>query len=304
MTNDPLAYTNLPRPQNKGRWKGWLAVGLLVAGLAAGCVCLSYENAALRQRVVRLLEQRHTLLDESLLLRSKSERLTRENLQKASSLEKTRLVMEASQRLREEEQQEYQRVREQFQKLQGRVSRIDETRHNLRERTEALAELARLGVGQLLKEEEFEVLTPQDGEVVLRLSNDALFEPGRAALLRPGQRVLVGVAELFRQEEPRATMRVEGHSDSTPIGPTLRRIYPSNWELSAARACSVVRFLAEECSLSPERMLAAGRADSLPLDPADTPEARSRNRRIEIALRLREDDGRENALNLGLERID
>jgi chemotaxis protein MotB len=75
-------------------------------------------------------------------------------------------------------------------------------------------------------------------------------------------------------------LQVEGHTDRVPIH---TREIPSNWELSTARAISVVRFLITQ-GIPAKRLSAAGFADQHPLDPADTPDAYRKNRRMEIRL--------------------
>ena len=76
-------------------------------------------------------------------------------------------------------------------------------------------------------------------------------------------------------------MRVEGHTDNLPIN-TPR--FPSNWELSTARATSVIRYLIEEENLDPERLSAAGYGEYRPIDANDTPEGRARNRRVDLVI--------------------
>ena len=78
-------------------------------------------------------------------------------------------------------------------------------------------------------------------------------------------------------------MRIDGHTDRVPV--TSGR-YASNWELSTARAVSVVDFLARQ-GIAEDHMAAAGFSKFHPLDPADTPEAYRKNRRIEIKLTSR-----------------
>src|SRR5690606_41247091 len=75
-------------------------------------------------------------------------------------------------------------------------------------------------------------------------------------------------------------VRIDGHTDSRPIS-TAR--FPSNWELSAARAISVAQYLVSK-GVSPNRLVAAGFGEFTPLDPADNDEAYRRNRRIEFKL--------------------
>ena len=79
-------------------------------------------------------------------------------------------------------------------------------------------------------------------------------------------------------------IRVEGHTDDVPINPRLQQQFPTNWELSAARAVHVVRFLQEQVGIAPERLQAIGLSEYQPMASNKTISGRSRNRRIEITL--------------------
>ena len=111
----------------------------------------------------------------------------------------------------------------------------------------------------------------------LNLSQDVLFASGSAALDAGGIEVLRKVAR--RLTGLPHDVEVRGHTDDVPIGSR----YPSNWELAAARASSVVRLLAEE-GVDPTRLIAVSLGEFEPVDSNETPEGRARNRRIEIRL--------------------
>jgi chemotaxis protein MotB len=106
----------------------------------------------------------------------------------------------------------------------------------------------------------------------------ALFAPGQATLRQEARDVLVAVAKVVRVgEEP---LEVEGHTDDTPI---YSSAFPSNWELSATRASTVVRLLVEQ-GVAPARMAAIGRAQFQPVESNDTAEGRARNRRVSLTV--------------------
>ena len=116
--------------------------------------------------------------------------------------------------------------------------------------------------------------------------SEVLFETGSAELGEPGRQQLARLAETLLQiaatipDDIDWVLRVDGHTDKRPIAtPEFR----SNWELSTARAISVVRFL-ESQGIAPKRLAAAGFAEFRPLDPTDDDEAYRRNRRIELKL--------------------
>ena len=116
--------------------------------------------------------------------------------------------------------------------------------------------------------------------------SELLFPTASATLVPAGQRQLAQLATTLKSATAKIpndidwVLRVDGHTDRRPIN-TVR--YPSNWDLSTARALSVVEFLVSQ-GIPPTRLVAAGFGEFHPLDAAATPEALARNRRIEIKL--------------------
>lgn len=119
--------------------------------------------------------------------------------------------------------------------------------------------------------------------------SEVLFGSGEAEIGAEGRRQLAQLAATLKTiaaeipDELPWVLQVDGHTDRRPIS-TAR--FPSNWELSTARAISVAEFLIDQ-GIPPERVAARGFAEFQPLDPADTPAAYRRNRRIEIKLTTR-----------------
>lgn len=117
----------------------------------------------------------------------------------------------------------------------------------------------------------------------VNLESKVLFDSGRADLKATGINVLRKVgAQLAKIEDKR--IQIEGHTDNDPIGGSLQKIYPSNWELSTARALAVVHFLQDEVGITPERLSGAGYGEYQPAASNDTREGKAVNRRIEIVL--------------------
>jgi chemotaxis protein MotB len=113
------------------------------------------------------------------------------------------------------------------------------------------------------------------------INDAAMFQPGQAEIIEPSRTLLRLIAGLLTDDVQ--TVVVEGHTDDRPIQ-TSR--FPSNWELSTARAASVVRLLIDNPSaLPPQRYRSVGMAEHHPVDTNDTPEGRGRNRRVEISFR-------------------
>ena len=119
-------------------------------------------------------------------------------------------------------------------------------------------------------------------------SSEVLFEPGSATLSELGRGEIANVAEILRniaQDIPAGidwVIRVDGHTDNVPLLGTGQ--FANNWELSQARALSVVLYMVDFLGIPPERLAANGFGEFQPINPADTPEARAQNRRIELKL--------------------
>jgi chemotaxis protein MotB len=120
--------------------------------------------------------------------------------------------------------------------------------------------------------------------------SEVLFAPGSADLNDDAKKQLMPVFDALKDIAAKIppdinwTLEVEGHTDRRPIDTTQ---FPSNWELSTARAISVVQFAIAQ-GIPPQRVAAAGFADTQPIDPDDTPDAYRRNRRIELKLTERD----------------
>jgi chemotaxis protein MotB len=137
-----------------------------------------------------------------------------------------------------------------------------------------------------------EVLEGQDGVRIegdrFVFSSEVLFQPGRAELSQPGRAEIANIANILRgiaDDIPDGidwVIRVDGHTDNIPLGGNGR--YRDNWELSQARALSVVRYMIDFLGIAPNRLAANGFGQFQPINEANTPEARAQNRRIELKL--------------------
>jgi len=116
-------------------------------------------------------------------------------------------------------------------------------------------------------------------EVLFPTGSDEINDAGKVEM----KKLADAIIELQKEIPPEISwvLRVDGHTDNKPLSGTGR--YRDNWELSTARATSVVKFLIEN-GVPANRLVAAGFGEFQPLDPADTDEARSKNRRIELKL--------------------
>ena len=123
--------------------------------------------------------------------------------------------------------------------------------------------------------------TPQG--ILMRIDQKILFATGRASLSSKGRSVLTSLSQTLNSSYGGHLIRVEVHTDDVPVK-RVKNQYPSNWELSTARACTVVRHLVEQGHLSPHRVYPAGFAEYKPVISGRTSSARQKNRRVEILI--------------------
>jgi chemotaxis protein MotB len=114
------------------------------------------------------------------------------------------------------------------------------------------------------------------------LVDEVLFDSGEGEVKLAGRAILEKVGQVLKKAEGRR-VDVQGHTDNVPIVGALSKRYPTNWELSAARAVNVARLL-QQAGIEPQRLSAAARSEYEPKAGNDTDEGRRRNRRIEILL--------------------
>ncbi len=115
--------------------------------------------------------------------------------------------------------------------------------------------------------------------VLIRIREKGSFASGKATLKPAFKPILKKIAEVLKQRD--GQFIIAGHTDDIPIS---TRQFKSNWELSAARAASVLHFFIEYGDIDPERMEIRAHADNLPLVPNDSWENRAKNRRVEISV--------------------
>ena len=189
-------------------------------------------------------------------------------------------------------------LEQQVRTLEGQRESLEKQRDTLSQQVAALeAQRARLQASEKQTEGRYDALLANlseevrkgqlqvrqlEGMLTVDVAEQLFFDSGRAALKDSGKQILGKVAESLKGYEDKA-IRIVGHTDNVPISGGLQKVFPSNWELSAARATTVVRFL-QDAGIAPERLVATGRAEYAPVAPNDSTEGRQKNRRIEITL--------------------
>jgi chemotaxis protein MotB len=120
------------------------------------------------------------------------------------------------------------------------------------------------------------------GKLTVNMVDSILFDSGKAEVRKGGREILGKVISVLKDVEDK-WIRIEGHTDNVQISRGLAQRYPTNWELSAARAINVTRYLQGQ-GIDPGNLSAAAYGEWRPVATNDTPEGRAKNRRIEIVL--------------------
>jgi chemotaxis protein MotB len=120
----------------------------------------------------------------------------------------------------------------------------------------------------------------KNGKVYVSMSDKLLFKSGSADVEAKGKDALKKLAEVLNKNTE-VDILIEGHTDNVPI---KTAVYKDNWDLSAARATSVVRLLTDDYKIEPKRLTASGKGEFFPVAPNQTAEGKAKNRRTEIIL--------------------
>ncbi len=165
--------------------------------------------------------------------------------------------------------------------IQDKVRRMDDLSRRLDKQTNALSSLRKRISDALVnfKSDELTV-TQKDGKVYVSLSEKLLFKSGSAEVDPKGKEAIGQLAAVLQANQDIGVL-VEGHTDSIPIASGR---FKDNWELSTARATSIVRLLTVDHKLESKRVTAAGRGEFVPVASNKDAEGRARNRRTEIIL--------------------
>ncbi|MFA6121531.1 MAG: flagellar motor protein MotD [Sideroxydans sp.] len=158
-----------------------------------------------------------------------------------------------------------------------RNARLAEKQRKLNARMQKLNESLTTKMAGFVKNGQMTVSQSNRG-VTLDINASMLFKPGEATVQAEAVQTLADVAKILAEEE--LAIEVEGHTDNIPISNAQ---FPSNWELSSARASSVVRLFIEQGIIS-TRLKATGLADNVPIEENSSIEGRARNRRVAVTV--------------------
>jgi chemotaxis protein MotB len=283
-------------------------VALLLATslLAAGCVSKStyqrkVDEAALLEETVRGLETDYQQLvkqKEALVAGNdqlnrqltdameKSSNLQQDLLRARADLDRLEMVLSARS---EETGKAMAEMRQTIDRLQAENQDLAHQVEQERIAREARIAQMKSTYDELVQKMETEIqrgeitISELQGKLTVNMVDRILFDSGKADIKPAGLEVLKRVGDILKEVADK-DIRVEGHTDNVPISPRLQQSFPSNWELSTARATNVVHFLQDRIGIAGERLSACGFSQYSPVAANDTPEGRAQNRRIQIEL--------------------
>lgn len=174
------------------------------------------------------------------------------------------------------------RVSELSAELEKKISEISQAKEEEVKKLKATYDELISNMQEEIKKGEIQITQLAD-QLKVNIVDRILFPSGEADITPAGVKVLERVGKILNQAQDKV-IRVEGHTDNVPIAPKLQKKFPTNWELSTARATNVVRFLQEKVNIDPKRLEAVGYSEYRPIATNETPKGRAQNRRIEIAL--------------------
>lgn len=236
---------------------------------------LQTENSALKARIDELQAQISGLTTDK-------ERLTLESKELSDSLKASR--SEALQSISE--------LRQRIADLEEENRKLQDDLAGLRKASEAKVREVSRTYESLLETLKNEIalgqvsISEMKGRLTVNLVESTLFASGKAEIKAEGTVVLQKLIDILKEMKNK-TIMIEGHTDNVPISEALAEKFPSNWELAAARAINVARFLQQQ-GVDPTQLAAVSYGEYRPVESNDSQEGRARNRRIEITLVSRE----------------
>ncbi len=162
-----------------------------------------------------------------------------------------------------------QELQSQMSKMAQREGELERTKSKLEE------QLRGTQVGVSIKE----------GRLVMTLLSKVFFDTGKATIKADAKATLDKISDVLRTDFAGNAVGIEGHTDNVPIKrPETKKLFPTNWELSTARALAVLHYLVEEKKLPEEQFFVSGYSKFRPVADNKTEEGKSQNRRVEIVI--------------------
>jgi len=229
-------------------------------------------NDELNRQLTDAMEKSSNLQQDLLRARADIDRL--EKVLSARSEETGKAMAEMRQtidRLQAENQDLAHQVEQERIAREARIAQMKSTYDELVQKMETEIQRGEITISEL------------QGKLTVNMVERILFDSGKADIKPAGLEVLKRVGDILKEVADK-NIQVEGHTDNIPISPRLQQTFPSNWELSTARATNVVHFLQDRVGIAGERLSAGGFSQYSPVAANDTVEGRAQNRRIQIEL--------------------
>ena len=239
-------------------------------------------NASAQEEMMKLQRHATELEANAARIAQEREQLRREQSQLTTSLEqeRQRLKTEAEEKARLATERE--QLKEEQSQLNARLEQERAAKEEeIRRLTKTQEELSRSLQDEIAKGN----ITIQQvrDRLTINMVDRVLFDSGQAQVKPAGLKVLKQVSDVLNKITDKQ-IRIEGHTDNVPISTKLQDRFKTNWELSTARATTVVRYLIDQGGVQPQALSAVGYADTHPIAGNDSEAGRSSNRRIEIVL--------------------
>lgn len=241
----------------------WTAAVCTLSLLGVGCGYSEEEMQIQRDRIDQLTNALNSLEEKHSELQQQFEEASQGNSALNEQLEQMGMSAADSKRREAEMRKLIEELRDKERQAQERL----QTFRDMLSRFSKMIESGQLRV-RIVR-----------NRMVVELAENILFDSGSADLKPGGKQTLAEVADVLKSITER-DFQIAGHTDDVPI---KSRRFPSNWHLSTARAVTVTQYLASQ-GVGPDRLSAAGYAETQPVASNDTPEGRAQNRRIEIVL--------------------
>jgi len=257
---------------------------LLMAVFCGGCVvaqskylakeneaqALTDENASLKKQITTLTDENTSLKKQIATLTGQRDEL--DKILQAKTDDLSRSVSENRKKIADLEAENT--------KLKENLAQLKQKSQEVEAQSNTYKDLAQQMQAEVAKGEI--TITELKGKLTMDVVDKILFASGEAKVKKEGLAVLKRVVDVLKNVTDK-NIRIEGHTDNVQIASGLAKVYPTNWELSAARALNVAKYLQEQ-GIDPKLISATAYSEYQPLADNSTPEGRAKNRRIAIIL--------------------
>lgn len=240
---------------------------------------LETQLSDLNQRLIESLNQNSEMQRKLIAARAEQTRQTQsfghqqtEMAEQITDMQRTneQLLLSLDQLQREKQLLEQQLEKEKIAR-EARLAKLKNTYDQLVGALESEIERGEITISSL------------EGKLSVNLLSQILFDSGKTDIKPEGKKLLKNLGDVIRKSPERA-LSIEGHTDNVQISSRLKERYPTNWELSTARATSIVHYLQDEVGISGDRLSATGFSEYRPVADNSTAEGKAQNRRIQINL--------------------